>query len=150
MVEWIGVLLFIRCIAVTRLYMYLGRLMVGTFYLACLLRVGYVSLLRLSSSPYDQLYQTSTSNYAVVSKYGEVLIRKINASIWFRHIHVKKKSLMEDNMRCRGCTLIRTPRGTFHWWVCCCDTKWWSYTGFYARDCGQWGSETKFYVLVIF
>jgi len=40
-----------------------------------------------------QLYQTSNSaisrasvlNYAVVSKFGKVLIRKINASIWFEH-----------------------------------------------------------------
>jgi len=40
-----------------------------------------------------QLYQTSSSaisgastfNFAVVSKYGKVLIRKINVLIWFQH-----------------------------------------------------------------
>jgi len=54
-----------------------------------------------------------------------------------------KKSLMEDKRR-RGPTLVRTPKGTSHWWVCCCDVKWWPFAalfGLKACDCGQWGSE---------
>jgi len=35
---------------------------------------------------------TSALNYAVVSKYGKVLIRKINASIWFQHKEVEERN----------------------------------------------------------
>ena len=40
-----------------------------------------------------------------------------------------RRSLMEGKrtMRHRGPTLIRTPKGTFHWWVCCCGVKLWLY-----------------------
>jgi len=71
------------------------------FYLACLL---YIGLPRLSASPYnnDPVIQqcsssTSTSNYAVVPKYGKVLTQKINASIY--GFNIKKNSLMEDKIQ---------------------------------------------------
>jgi len=43
---------------------------------------------------YVELSSSSTLNNVVVSKYGKVLIQKIDASIWFWH--EEKKSLMKD------------------------------------------------------
>jgi len=52
----------------------------------------------------------------VVSKYGKVLIWKINTSIWFQNKEEEEiNGRYKENTRHRGSTLIGTPKGTPHW-----------------------------------
>jgi len=138
-------------------HLYLGCLMVGMILFAegehgsTLASPGFQPHLMTTI----QLYQTSSS--AVVAQALQILLwcpnmwkcRYEKLMPWYG-FSLKKKSLMEDKrmykaqrVHTRWNSKRHTSLVSLLLWQ-----KWWSRTasfGLYACDCGQWGSEMKFF-----
>ena len=99
-------------------------------------------------------YLLSVSTSVSLQHLNMLLKESVDRKNWCLNmvsLHGKERRLtwlkIKGKARRRGHTLLGTPKGTSHWWVCYSGIKWWP--GLQPCDCGQAGSETKIRVLAI-